>query len=188
MPVVKVKRARGWLCWNDELQIPGALAALSTPGSSSLPQPEDKVRGTARSSISLRGGNQQIKLGNKIKIQQNPLMTNFHLRKWLGGNAKTSNKNSTKATSSTENQQTRDVPDQMLLAEKAPSAGDAPAKGHCWSEPGAQQVSRASSPEQPHPAASVGFLFPLQPPAFAGRPKLPPLWLAGAIPSPQRVY
>lgn len=80
-------------------------------------------------------------------------MTNFHLRKGLGGDAKKSNKNSTKATFSTENQQIRDVPDQMLLAEKAPRAREAPAKRCYWSEPGAQQVSGALSLEQNHPAA-----------------------------------
>lgn len=95
-------------------------------------------------------------------------MTYFHLRKGLGHDAKKSNKNSTKATFSTTNQQTRDVPDQLLLAEKAPSAEDAPAKQHCQSEPGAQQVSGALSRSSPgvgealvctnHPFTPKGFI------------------------------
>lgn len=112
-------------------------------------------------------------------------MTNFHLRKGLGGEAKKSNKNSTKATFSTESQQTRDVPDQMLLAEKDPSAGDAPAKQCCRSEPGAQQVSRALVPRAApsHSPGAGRFLLPPSPQHLQGDKNL---WLAGTIPSPPK--
>lgn len=115
-------------------------------------------------------------------------MTNFHLRKGLGGDAKKSNENSTKATFSTENQQAQNVPVQMFLDEKVLNTGDAPAK---WSEPGAQQASRALSlghllQEPQDEMRERGVLLPLLPPALAGSQKPSHFCLVGTIPSPSK--